>query len=87
MWCSRPPIPAWVRRFPDDLPPPLLWTQNPCFLEVTDRGALQNLHNKGVTCKIVQDKELRDVLVSFGRLWMKNGVKANCRDYDLKENF
>ena len=34
--------------------------------------SLYNLQNKGVICKIVQDKELRDVLVSFGHFRMKN---------------
>jgi hypothetical protein len=40
------------------LPPPVFWTQNPLFPEVTDMVALQNSHNKGVARKIVQDKEL-----------------------------
>jgi hypothetical protein len=35
------------------VPPPILWTQNPCFLEFTGRVALQNPANKGVICKIV----------------------------------
>jgi hypothetical protein len=46
-------------------PPPVFWTQNPLFLEVTDMVALQNSHNKGVARKIVQDKELA---APFGNL-------------------
>jgi hypothetical protein len=45
------------------LPPPVFWTQNPCFHEVADGVSLQNIHNKGVICKIVQDKELAAHLV------------------------
>jgi hypothetical protein len=33
--------------------------------------ALQNRHNKGVTSKIVQDKELRVVSASAGGFWLK----------------
>jgi hypothetical protein len=40
------------------LPPPVFWTQNTCFHELTDCVALQNRQNKGVARKIVQDKEL-----------------------------
>ena len=47
-------------------PPPILWAQNPCFLEVTDRVALQNIENNEVPYKIFQDKELRDVSASSG---------------------
>ena len=48
------------------IPPPILWTQNPCFLEVTDSVALQNIENKEVPCKILLDKELRAVSASSG---------------------
>jgi hypothetical protein len=51
--------------------------QNPCFLEVTRR----------VACKIVQDKELRDVLASVGRFRLTGGAKRAYRDDDLKEDF
>jgi hypothetical protein len=40
------------------LPPPVLWAQNPCFLEATDKVSLQNIENKEVPCKIFLDKEL-----------------------------
>jgi hypothetical protein len=46
------------------VPPPILWTQNPCFLELTDRVALQNIENKEVPCKIFLAKELPDVSAS-----------------------
>jgi hypothetical protein len=69
------------------VPPPILWTQNPCFLEVTDRVALQNIENKEVPCKIFQAKELRDVSASVGRFRLENRAKRTCRDDDLKENF
>ena len=41
------------------IPPPIFWTQIPCFLGFTGMVAPQNRENKGVPCKIVQDKELR----------------------------
>jgi hypothetical protein len=41
------------------IPPPIFWTQIPCFLGFTGRVAPQNRENKGVPCKFVQDKELR----------------------------
>jgi hypothetical protein len=69
------------------VPPPILWTQNPCFLEVTRRVALQNIENKEVPCKIFQDKELRTVSEPIGRFWLKNGLKRTCRTHDLKEDF
>src|ERR1035437_4806678 len=47
-------------------PPPILWTQNPCFLRVTRRVALQNIENNEVPCTIFQAKELRDVSASAG---------------------
>jgi hypothetical protein len=50
--------------------------QNPCFLEFTDRVALQNPQNKGVPCKIVQDKELRDVLASADRFRLTGDTKG-----------
>ena len=53
------------------VPPPILWTQNPCFLEFTDRVALQNIENKEVPCKIFLDKELRSVSASTGRFRLK----------------
>jgi hypothetical protein len=40
--------------------------QNPCFLEVTDRVALQNIENNEVPCKIFLAKELRAVSASSG---------------------
>jgi hypothetical protein len=42
------------------------------FHDLTGRVALQNRDNKEVPRRIVQDKELRDALVYFGRFWMKN---------------
>jgi hypothetical protein len=39
--------------------------------------ALQNSHNKGVACKIVQDKELRDVSASVGSFRLKGGRKTS----------
>jgi hypothetical protein len=62
------------------LPPPILWTQNPCFLEVADRVALQNIENKEVPCKIFQDKELRAVLASPSLFRLKCGAKMRCRE-------
>jgi hypothetical protein len=53
--------------------------QIPCFLDVTGRVALQNRQNKGVACKIVQDKELREVSASTGRFRLKNDAKKMCR--------
>jgi hypothetical protein len=47
-------------------PPPVFWTQNPCFLEVAGGVALQNRQNKEVACKIFLNKELRAV---FGFSW------------------
>jgi hypothetical protein len=47
--------------------------------------ALQNRQNKGVTRRIVQDKELRDVSASFGRFRLEGGAKKLCRDDDLRE--
>jgi hypothetical protein len=42
--------------------------QIPCFHKLTGRVAPQNRQNKGVICKIVQDKELRVVFASVGGL-------------------
>jgi len=58
------------------VPPPILWTQNPCFLEVTRRVALQNIENNEVPCKIFLDKELRDDSASAGRFRMKAARKG-----------
>jgi hypothetical protein len=56
------------------VPPPVFWTQNPCFVGVTGRIALQNRHNKGVACKILQDKELRAVKQGPGKRESSNTV-------------
>jgi hypothetical protein len=69
------------------VPPPILWTQNPCFLELTGRVALQNIENKEVPCKIFLAKELRDVSASVGRFRPENRAKRTCRDDGLKEDF
>jgi hypothetical protein len=61
--------------------------QNPCFLEVTDRVALQNIENNEVLCKIFLAKELRAVLASVGRFRLTGNAKRTCRDNDLKEDF
>ncbi len=58
----------------EGVPPPILWTQNPCFLGVTRRVALQNIENKEVPCKIFLVKELRDVSASAGNLRLKGGA-------------
>jgi hypothetical protein len=63
----------------EGVPPPILWAQNPCFLWVTGRVALQNIENKEVPCKIVQDKELRAVSASSGSFRLKNDAKKTCR--------
>src|ERR1035437_6302836 len=57
------------------VPPPIFWTQNPCFLWFTGRVALQNIENNEVPCKIFLDKELRDVLASVGSFPTGSGVK------------
>ena len=62
------------------VPPPILWAQNPCFLEVTRRVALQNIENKEVPCKIFQDKKLRAVSASSGSFRLKGGAKRTCPD-------
>jgi hypothetical protein len=62
------------------LPPPILWTQNPCFLEVADRVTLQNIENNEVPRKIFQDKELRVVLASPSLFRLKCGAKMRCRE-------
>jgi hypothetical protein len=44
--------------------------------------ALQNRQNKGVVCKIVQEKELRDVFCFAGLCQFKCGAKtARWNDY------
>src|ERR1035437_390891 len=68
------------------VPPPILWAQNPCFLEVARRVALQNIENNEVPCKIFQAKELRAVSASFGRFRIEGGAKRTYRD-DLRESF
>jgi hypothetical protein len=40
--------------------------QNTCFLWFTDMGALQNIDNKEVPCKIFLDKELWATSASAG---------------------
>jgi hypothetical protein len=62
------------------VPPPILWTQNPCFLDVADRVPLQNIENKKVPCKIFLDKELRDVSTSVGSFQLKDGSMRTYRD-------
>jgi hypothetical protein len=69
------------------VPPPVFWTQNPCFLEFTDRDALQNPDNKEVPCKILLDKELRVVSASVGSFRLTGGAKRACRDDDWKKDF
>jgi hypothetical protein len=71
----------------DRVPPPILWTQNPCFLEVTGRVALQNIENKEVPCKIFLAKELRAVSASTGRFRLDGGAKRAYQNDDLKEDF
>jgi hypothetical protein len=61
-------------------PPPIFWTQNPCFLGVTRRVALQNIENNEVPCKIFQAKELRDVSISAESFRLKGGAMRACRD-------
>jgi hypothetical protein len=61
--------------------------QNPCFLEVADRVALQNIENKEVPYKIFLDKELRDVSASSGSIRLKGGANRTYRDDDLKYDF
>jgi hypothetical protein len=61
------------------IPPPIFWAQNPCFLEVTRRVALQNIENKEVPCKIFLAKELRDVSDSVGSFQMTSGAKWTYR--------
>ena len=56
------------------------------FLEVTDRVSPQNIENKEVPCKIVQDKELRGVLASGDRFRLEYDAKRACRD-DWREGF
>jgi hypothetical protein len=61
------------------VPPPILWAQNPCFLEVTRRVALQNIDNNEVPCKIFQAKELRAVSASAGSFRLTDGAKRTPR--------
>jgi hypothetical protein len=62
------------------VPPPILWAQNPCFLEVTRRVALQNIENNEVPCKIFQRKELQAVSASGSSFRLTDGAKRMCRD-------
>jgi hypothetical protein len=74
--CTRHP--AWLAV--DTLvtqPPPVLWMQPHCFLEVTGGVAPQNLHNKEVVCKILLDKELRAV---FGFWWPHRAGMITSKD-------
>jgi hypothetical protein len=50
--------------------------QNPCFLEVARRVALQNIENNEVPCKIFPAKELRAVSASVGSFWMEGGARG-----------
>src|ERR1039458_4494915 len=62
------------------VPPPILWAQNPCFLEVTRRVALQNIENNEVPCKIFLSKELRAVSAPSGSFRLEDGAKRTYRD-------
>jgi hypothetical protein len=53
--------------------------QNPCFLEVTRKVALQNIENNEVPCKIFLDKELRDDSATVGSFWLADGAKRTPR--------
>jgi hypothetical protein len=55
--------------------------QNPLFLEVTDRVALQNPHNKEVPYKIFQNKELAAFLRTIGEKAPENDCATRCRNY------
>jgi hypothetical protein len=68
------------------LPPPVFWTQNPCFLEFTGRVALQNIENNEVPYKIFLAKELRAVSTSVGRFRLEDGAKRRHQD-DWRESF
>jgi hypothetical protein len=48
--------------------------------------ALQNRHNKGVACKIVQDKELCALLDSASSFWLEGGTKRTRPDDDWKKD-
>jgi hypothetical protein len=52
--------------------------QNPCFLEVTEGVALQNIENNEVPCKIFLAKELRDISASTGSFRLIGGAKRMC---------
>jgi hypothetical protein len=69
------------------IPPPIFCKQIPCFLEFTGRVAPQNLENKGVPCKIVQDKELRGCFGLCCSFWPEPGAKRTYLDDDLKGDF
>jgi len=61
------------------VPPPVFWEQNPCFLEVTGRVALQNIENNEVPCKIFLVKELRDISASVGQFRLEDGANRTYR--------
>jgi hypothetical protein len=67
-------------------PPPVFCKQIPYFLCFTGRVALQNRHNKGVVRKIVQDKELEDLLQDNEDDWRKvpQNDCATTRQNDLQ---
>jgi hypothetical protein len=77
--CPHTESPRTPAKLEHRVPPPIFWAQNPCFLEVTDRVALQNIENNEVPCKIFLDKELRDVSVSVGSFRLTGGAKRTCR--------
>jgi hypothetical protein len=68
------------------VPPPRLWTQIPCFLELADRGSPQNIENKEVPCKIFLNKELRAVSASAGSFRLKAARRGHDGD-ELKNDF
>ena len=62
-------------------PPPVFRMQNPCFHEVTDRVALQYIHNKEVPCKIFQAKELAADLEEIEEKAPEYYCATKCRNY------
>ena len=57
-------------------PPPVFCREISCFLEVTERVALQNIENKEVPCKVLLDKELRDFSAYVGIFRLKPGLSS-----------
>jgi hypothetical protein len=53
--------------------------QIPCFHEIADRVALQNIENNEVPCKIFLAKELRDVSASVDGFRLEAGSERTCR--------